>query len=536
MPLFNFAAIDPVLDRAADAPLPATIDRLRRRGVQAWALIGWLTFLALLILNLAASYAMPLSIPALLGIGIAINAVPTWMAVKRRYDVEARLVMGALAAFLPALGVFQLQGHEWQMDAHMYFFVAMATLVVLADWRPIAVATGLTALHHLVLEYVAPEWVFSGAGDLGRVIFHAVAVLLQFGVLAVVTTQLVRLLDKQDKAIDRARQLTAKARAERLRAETALRKAEEAEQVAARERAAREATTARIAAERRADLVVLAHEFEHSVASVVKAIGTATERLEQSAVQLGDSTRHTDGAVGEVTEGAARASAEITLVTGAIQELSDSIRTIAHAASDQSSLTTAATGQAEHSVRTIAHLEDQAGRIEGLVDAIRDIAGKTNLLALNATIEAARAGEAGRGFTVVAGEVKALAADTRRISDTISTLLAGIRVGVADSAATLRSVNGAIGEVAHAAVGIASAVEDHRTTAVGVHAAAGRATRTAAEIEQQMGAVAEATGVAAALCSSLRTSASDLSATARELRQSTDLFVSFLSDGQAAAA
>ncbi|MBM3927945.1 MAG: chemotaxis protein, partial [Sphingomonadales bacterium] len=233
---------------------------------------------------------------------------------------------------------------------------------------------------------------------------------------------------------------------------------------------------------------------------------------------------------------AARAANEITLVTGAIQGLSESIRTIARAASDQSALTEAASGQAEHSVLVVAHLEDQAGQIESLLDAIRDIAGKTNLLALNATIEAARAGDAGRGFTVVAGEVKTLATDTRRISDTISGLLAGIRTGVADSAATLRSVNGAIGQVASAAGGIASAVEDHRTAAVNVHASADRATRSAADIERRMGGVAQATGVAATLCSSLRGSASELSSTARDLRAATDLFVSFLSDTHAVAA
>lgn len=525
----------------APAPTPAidddslsTLDRIRRRGVQTWALIGWATLLALIVGNLFVPDPTPLAV--LLAIGVAINVLPTLMAVRRRHDVEARMVMGALAAFLPALAVFQLQGHPWQMDAHMFFFVAMAALVLLGDWRPIALATGLTALHHIVLQYAAPEWVFTGSGNIGRVLFHAVAVLLQFGVLAMVTIRLARLIAAQDDAIARSRSLTEKARAERERAEQALGQAEAAERTAARARADRETVTARIATERRDELVRLAQEFDRSVSSIVKAIGVATEGLEQSAVQLGDSTRDTDRAVGEVTAGAARAVDDITNVTHALQGVSDSIRTIAAAASDQTQLTKAATDAADKSVLTIAHLEDQAGQIESLVDAIRDIAGKTNLLALNATIEAARAGAAGRGFTVVAGEVKALSGDTRRISDMISDLLAGIRIGVADTAATLRSANGSIGQVARAASGIATAVEDHRATAADVYASADRATRSAAEIECQMGSVAEATGVAAALCAGLRDSAGDLSATARRLRISTDRFVASLNDGQAIAA
>ncbi|MES2339905.1 MAG: methyl-accepting chemotaxis protein [Pseudomonadota bacterium] len=513
---------------------PSTLDRLRRRGVQAWAVIGWIGLAVLVVQHWLVGASTPM-VPVI-AIGLVANAVPTLMAVRGRCDTEARMVMGALASFLPAMLVLELGGHMWQMDAHMYFFVAMAGLVVLCDWRPIALATVLIALHHLVLQGVAPDWVFTGSGNLGRVLFHAVAVVLQCAVLVLVTIRLERLITAQDGAIDRAEELAAIANDERARAEQALAKAGAAEQDAARERAAREAAAARVAGERRGELVTLANEFERSVTSVVHAIGTATARLEQSADRLGDSTQDTNAAVGEVTTGAARAADEITQVTGAIRDLSESIRTIASAAAVQADLTGAASGSAQHSVRTIAHLERRASQIESLVDDIREIAGKTNLLALNATIEAARAGEAGRGFTVVAAEVKTLAADTTRASDTISGLLAGIRDGITESATTLRDVNDAIAQVAAAAGGIASAVGEHQATAGSLHDTADRAADSAAGIERRMAGVADAAGTAATLCSSLRGSASELGVTARELRASTESFVSFLRDGQAAAA
>ena len=459
-------------------PHLATIDRLRRKGVRAWALIGWIGLAILVVQHWLVSATAPV-LPLVL-IGAAVNALPTLMAARRRFDTEARLIMGALAAFLPAMLVFQLGGHMWQMDAHMYFFVAMAGLVVLCDWRPIVLATVLVALHHVVLQWLAPEWVFTGSGNFGRVLFHAVAVVLQCAVLALVTIRLEHLITAQDGAIGRAEEFAAIAHDERTRAEQALVKASAAELEAARQRAAHEAAAARVAVERRGELVILANEFERSVTSVVHAIGIATERLEQSADRLGSSTHDTNAAVGEVTAGATRAADEIAHVTGAIRDLSESIRTIATAAAEQSDLTEVATGSAQHSVRTIAYLEMQAGQIESLVDAIRDIAGKTNLLSLNATIEAARAGEAGRGFTVVAAEVKALAADTTRASDQISALLDGIRDGVAHSATTLRDVDDAIGQVATAACGIASAVREHQATATGLHASADRAAHTAA--------------------------------------------------------
>ena len=511
----------------------STLDALRRRGVQILALVGWVALAMLLIAD--ALLGTGAAVPLLL-IGSAANLGPTWMAFHGRFDAEARTMTGAIAATIPALMVFLLRGHAWQMDAHMYFFVGMAALVVLADWRPLLLFTALAAVHHLMLEWLAPQWVFTGSGNIGRVLFHVVAVGLQFIVLSMLTIRLERLIDAQDGAVANAKGLADAADAERSRTLAAMELARTAEAQTASERQAREDSAALTAAARRQEFRALAETFERSVTSVVTAIGAAAEALEASAVRLDETIAGTDHVADEVAAGASHAAIEITHVAASICDLSASIRTIASTASRQTELTGQASSEAQRSVRTIATLEERTALIEGLVEDIRKIAGKTNLLALNATIEAARAGEAGRGFSVVAGEVKALAEDSARNSDRISQLLVGIREGVVDTSSKLRSVNSAIGEVALAAGGIAAAVGEQQATAQSVGVSTDRAVETSADIERRIASVASAAGVVSALSVEVKTSASKLAGSARELRQSTDVFVSYLHDSRHLAA
>ena len=74
---------------------------------------------------------------------------------------------------------FQLAGHAWQIDMHMYFFAALACLVAYCDYRPILAGTVAVALHHLVLNFMLPAAIYPGGADFGRVVLHAVILLVE---------------------------------------------------------------------------------------------------------------------------------------------------------------------------------------------------------------------------------------------------------------------------------------------------------------------------------------------------------------------
>jgi methyl-accepting chemotaxis protein len=119
--------------------------------------------------------------PAALMAAMALAATVSWRVsgsgLSTRLIVAVAL-MGGVSVF-----VFQLAGHPWQTDMHMYFFAALASLVAYCDSRPIILGAIAVALHHLTLNFVLPAAVYPGGADLGRVVLHAVIVLIEASVL-----------------------------------------------------------------------------------------------------------------------------------------------------------------------------------------------------------------------------------------------------------------------------------------------------------------------------------------------------------------
>ncbi len=110
--------------------------------------------------------------------------------------------------------------------------------------------------------------------------------------------------------------------------------------------------------------------------------------------------------------------------------------------------------------RALSHLSELTEQVSSVIDIIRGLAAQTNLLALNATIESARAGEHGRGFGVVASEVKSLATDTDSSLQTIERLTSDITAGASEAMTWMGKVNRAAARVEQSAETVSAMSED----------------------------------------------------------------------------
>jgi methyl-accepting chemotaxis protein len=375
-------------------------------------------------------------LPVVLTAVMAIAATASWRAAGNSLSTQlvfAVALMGGVSTL-----VYQFSGHVWQIDLHMYFFAALAGLVAYCDYRPVIAGTVAVALHHLALNFIFPAAIYPGGADFGRVVVHAVILLIEAGVLVGLALKLSQLFETTvRKTAEAETALAAEARANSERSDV--------------ERRAKQSTD-----EARREL---AAGFERKIGSIVEAVSIAVGEMQGMSASMRNSSAEAARQTAAAANASAQASANVGTVAAATEELTASISNIAQQVTRSAEIAGKAADEARRTNAVVEGLAAGTHKIGEVVTLIQNIASQTNLLALNATIEAARAGEHGKGFAVVASEVKALANQTAKATEEISAQVQGIQNATGEAVNAIQAIGGTIAEIDSISNEIATSVE-----------------------------------------------------------------------------
>lgn len=269
----------------------------------------------------------------------------------------------------------------------------------------------------------------------------------------------------------------------------------------------------------------LANNFQSAVGSIIESLTHAASAMQSDAETMQSAADQAISQSSIVTSAADQASMNVQSVASATEQMTASVSEIRRQAQSSADTSRDAVSQANETSAIMEDLSEAAEKIGAVVKLITDIADQTNLLALNATIEAARAGDAGKGFGVVASEVKSLAQQTQSATSEIAEQVSAIQDATTKSVTSIERIGQTINTFSVAADSISNAVEEQDNATMEISQNVQQAAQGTTEVSSSITTVNEAAKETGGSAAQVVSVSKDISDQAISLRASVEGFL-----------
>tara|TARA_Y100001001_G_C8005683_1_gene307919 strand:- start:71 stop:1801 length:1731 start_codon:yes stop_codon:yes gene_type:complete len=233
--------------------------------------------------------------------------------------------------------------------------------------------------------------------------------------------------------------------------------------------------------------------FRTESSEVSITLDEATVEMGSTANLMQNIANDTNALTEKVTSTARSSGDNVNNVSAATEELTTSIQEISSQLSKTNEMARNAKDTSETTVERMRILESSANEIGSVIGIISEIAEQTNLLALNATIEAARAGEAGKGFAVVASEVKSLANETAKATEQVQEQINRIQNHTGDAVTFIEKISKVVEKLSESTTAIAAAMEEQTSATQEISRNVTSASESTNSVVRDLGQVSDST-------------------------------------------